>query len=71
MTIEDDLVPGITDGDDDQYWKAGIFYVNKSDPSIFVEKRFGVGWTVNFGHPISYVILFVPIILIIAISILL
>lgn len=71
VTIEDDLVPGITDVDDDQYWKAGIFYVNKSDPSIFVEKRFGVGWTVNFGHPISYVILFVPIILIIAISILL
>ena len=38
VTIEDDLVPGITDVDDDQYWKAGIFYVNKSDPSFSLKK---------------------------------
>lgn len=35
--------------DDDRFWKGGLVYVNRDDPSVFVEKRFGVGWTVNFG----------------------
>jgi uncharacterized membrane protein len=34
----------------DQYWKLGLFYVNRDDPAVFVEKRFGVGYTLNFGH---------------------
>ena len=57
IEIEEESPGGITDYDDDKYWKAGIFYVNKEDPSIFVEKRFGVGWTINFGHPLRYLIL--------------
>ncbi|WP_027623071.1 DUF1648 domain-containing protein [Clostridium lundense] len=40
----------ITERNDDKYWKFGSFYVNKDDPSIFVEKRFGIGWTINFGR---------------------
>ncbi len=36
---------------DDRYWKLGALYVNPSDPSMFVERRFGVGWTVNLGNP--------------------
>ena len=71
VTVEDESVTGITDIDDDKYWKAGIFYVNKNDPSIFVEKRFGVGWTINFANPIGYFILFVPLLLISAIAFLL
>lgn len=43
--------------DDDRYWKAGCFYVNRDDPAIFVEKRFGIGWTCNFGRPLSYILL--------------
>lgn len=35
---------------DDKYWKWGMFYVNKNDPAIIVEKRFGIGWTINFGN---------------------
>jgi uncharacterized membrane protein len=35
---------------DDRYWKLGSIYVNPEDPSLFVEKRFGVGWTLNFGN---------------------
>jgi uncharacterized membrane protein len=35
---------------DDRYWKLGAIYVNSDDPSLFVEKRFGVGWTINFGN---------------------
>jgi uncharacterized membrane protein len=71
VALEDDLLPGITDVDDDQYWKAGVFYVNKNDPSIFVEKRFGVGWTINFANPVGYLVLFLPIIIIVVITFLL
>jgi uncharacterized membrane protein len=37
--------------DDDRYWSAGLLYNNPDDPAVFVPKRFGLGWTVNFGHP--------------------
>lgn len=37
--------------DDDRFWKAGLFYVNRKDPALMVPKRFGVGWTINMGHP--------------------
>ncbi len=40
-----------TDRMDDRYWKLGAFYVNAQDPSFLVERRFGVGWTLNFGNP--------------------
>ena len=40
-----------TDRMDDRYWKLGALYVNREDPSIFVERRFGLGWTLNFGNP--------------------
>lgn len=40
----------ITERNDDKYWKLGSFYVNKDDPAIFVEKRFGIGWTINLGR---------------------
>ncbi|MBV8199549.1 MAG: DUF1648 domain-containing protein [Acidobacteria bacterium] len=39
------------------HWKAGIFYVNPDDPAIFVEKRFGIGYTLNFAHPVSWLVL--------------
>ena len=52
--------------DDDKYWKWGAFYVNKDDPSMFVEKRFGVGFTINFGRPAAIAIFFGVIALIIA-----
>lgn len=34
----------------DDCWKFGLFYVNPDDPAIFVEKRIGIGYTVNFGQ---------------------
>ncbi len=43
--------------DDDRYWKLGVFYVNPQDPSLFVPKRFGVGWTSNFGRPATWLII--------------
>ena len=40
-----------TDHSDDRFWKLGAIYVNPADPSIFVERRFGIGWTINLGNP--------------------
>ena len=53
-------VEGEGDGlssDNDRYWKLGIFYVNPNDPSVIVPKRFGMGWTTNFGRPTTWVLL--------------
>ncbi len=44
--IEDSLEE---ESDDDQYWKWGAIYYNSNDPSVFVEKRVGIGWTINMG----------------------
>ena len=44
--------------DDERYWYGGVFYNNPDDPALFVPKRFGLGWTMNFGHPQSKVVLF-------------
>lgn len=60
----------IQERDDDKYWKLGsTIYVNKDDPAIFIEKRFGIGWTMNFGRIESIIIMIVFVILIIALPI--
>jgi len=41
----------------DRCWKAGVFYNNSDDSSLFVPKRFGIGYTINFAHPWSAVVL--------------
>jgi uncharacterized membrane protein len=33
-------------------WR-GPFYVDRDDPALFVPKRFGVGYTFNFGNPLA------------------
>jgi uncharacterized membrane protein len=32
------------------HWLGGLFYVDRGDPSIMVEKRFGIGYTFNYGN---------------------
>jgi len=39
----------------DACWKWGLLYVNPADPSILIEKRFGVGYTLNFGNRWTWV----------------
>jgi uncharacterized membrane protein len=46
-------ISGPIDRTDDRYWFAGVFYNNPDDPDPFVPKRFSIGWTVNFGHPLG------------------
>jgi len=41
----------------DRYWKLGLFYVNGEDPALMVEKRFGIGYTINFGHPGAWLVI--------------
>lgn len=66
--IDVQVSDSIMDQDDDKYWKGGLFYFNRNDPSIFVEKRFGVGWTINFANPKAYFVLIVPIAIILILS---
>lgn len=42
---------------DDQYWKWGLFYYNPDDPSIWIEKRMGIGYTVNFARPGAWLVM--------------
>ncbi|CAM4471531.1 DUF1648 domain-containing protein [Paenibacillus tarimensis] len=42
---------------EDHHWKGGMLYYNPSDPALFVEKRVGVGWTINFARPVSWLII--------------
>ncbi|WP_434565093.1 DUF5808 domain-containing protein [Thermoanaerobacterium thermosaccharolyticum] len=60
--------PSSMDRDDDKYWKGGLIYYNPDDPALFVEKRFGVGWTVNFARPSIWVGIIVLILIIVSIS---
>jgi uncharacterized membrane protein len=50
MIVHGDATP-------DSAWKGGLFYYNPDDPALFVEKRSGLGWTVNLGHPQARLIL--------------
>lgn len=66
-TTDDELVNTV---DDDRYWLGGFLYFNKNDPSLFVEKRFGIGYTLNFGNPKSLIAIGVLVILIVALMVL-
>ena len=35
---------------DNARWVLGVFYVNRDDPSMMVESRFGIGYTMNYGN---------------------
>jgi len=63
---EEELNNSVIDRDDDRFWKLGMIYYNPDDPSLFVEKRFGIGWTFNLGCPAGILILGILIVSIIA-----
>jgi len=58
---DSDIIPNprriIGDRTPDHCWRAGVFYVNPDDPAILVEKRFGIGYTLNFGRPSAWPVL--------------
>ena len=38
------------DATPDHRWIFGVYYVNPQDPAMWVENRFGIGYTPNFGN---------------------
>ncbi|HEX6479590.1 MAG TPA: DUF5808 domain-containing protein [Ktedonobacteraceae bacterium] len=56
--------------DDNRYWYAGFFYNNPDDPALFVPKRYGLGWTLNFGHPQAKLVLIGSLVVILVLAIL-
>ncbi len=46
-----------SDGTPDECWKFGQIYYNPNDPALMVEKRFGVGYTINFGNRASWLLI--------------
>lgn len=38
---------------EEEYWKWGFIYYNPTDSRIFLPKRTGLGYTLNFAKPIS------------------
>lgn len=55
---------------DPKHWKLGIFYYNPDNPSESVDRRRGVGSTINFGSKVGrwiVALLFAPFIIVILI----
>ncbi|GAA3433562.1 hypothetical protein GCM10018954_031660 [Kutzneria kofuensis] len=52
---EPDEHTGLSHRDDDSNWIGGVLYRNPNDPSWFVQRRFGFGWTVNIGNRVALV----------------
>jgi Family of unknown function (DUF5808) len=54
----------------DRFWKLGVFYFNPDDSAIFVEKRFGLGYSLNFARPTTWgimaLLLIAPLVAILA-----
>jgi uncharacterized membrane protein len=48
---------GGSDATPDECWSGGVIYYNPADPALMVEKREGIGYTLNFGNRLSWVIL--------------
>jgi uncharacterized membrane protein len=44
-------------GREERGWH-GFIYANPDDPNLFVPKRLGVGWTLNFGHRRAWQVVF-------------
>ncbi|GAA3351912.1 DUF5808 domain-containing protein [Lysinibacillus sp. FSL M8-0216] len=69
VRYEKNIDSQVMDVDEDRYWKGGLIYMNRQDPSVFVEKRFGVGWTMNLANPRGYIVIGLPFLLLLLISI--
>ncbi|SER69135.1 Uncharacterized membrane protein [Lentzea xinjiangensis] len=49
---------GVAQRDDDRHWHVGgLVYANRADPALLVHQRVGSRWTLNLGHPASWLAL--------------
>lgn len=44
------------DRTDDRHWKLGVVYFNRDDAAVIIEKRFGLGYTLNFARLAAWII---------------
>jgi uncharacterized membrane protein len=51
--------PPVGDTTPDSRWIFGRLYVNRADPTLFVEKRTGLGYTLNLGNPWAWLVMIV------------
>jgi uncharacterized membrane protein len=56
LSADSDSLTGTPLGDrtPDDCWKLGQFYFNPDDAAVWVEKRAGIGYTLNFARPLSW-----------------
>ena len=54
--------PPIGDTTPDACWIFGLVYFNRADPTLFVERRMGLGYTLNLGNPSSWFVMIVFVI---------
>lgn len=47
----------VGDGTPDECWKLGFIYIHRKDPAVFVQRRFGIGYTLNLGNGWSWCLL--------------
>jgi uncharacterized membrane protein len=49
--------PPVGDHTPDAAWKWGLVYYNPDDPALIVERRIGIGYTLNFANRWSWVLM--------------
>ena len=54
--------PPIGDTTPDSCWHLGMFDFNRADPALFVEKRMGLGYTLNLGNAVSWLVVLVALV---------
>ncbi len=62
-TVSGSVIPVRIDRTDDAFWKLGLFYYNKEDPSFLVEDRFGNSGGLNYARPAGIVVVALIILL--------
>jgi uncharacterized membrane protein len=58
---------GGSDATPDACWRGGAIYYNPADPAFMVERRDGIGYTMNFGNRLSWVILALIVLLLLTV----
>ena len=48
------FAPPMAEQNGDHLWRWGLFYYNRADPAIFIQRRTGPGYTLNFGNLFSW-----------------
>ena|GEM_PF-690549 len=65
-SIDGHVIEGDVAEDDEHWILWGTFYNNPEDPSLFVQKRVGMGWTTNVGNPIGKWLMIITAALVVA-----